>query len=449
MICAGCSTDLLIVLHLVDVAGATAGFRALEIPLTGDYVGVLPIERVAGIHTYLVTAFLIIYLASASLHAHVVIIATNKFVGDRACSVAAGVFTVNHLVVILVGACRHTFEVRVTADHVCVFLIHFCVARCRADLLTVLLFVGLAIAGLHTFAFVTAADKCVFAWTFCHIAVCLAVLRNPVTVLVFAGSCAFEVCAIVDVSFLIIVTIAGCRAYLLIVLHSVCMASATAASITLEVSLTLDHRGVFPIERIAGVNADFETVLHLIDLASTGFQTFMTILTANEGVLVWTVIVVAVGIFTISYPVIACTGTLSCAFEVRVSTSYRIVFLINFGITGWSADLPTAGILTVNLIIAAVSALEVRLAGDYGSILLVELTARCDTKVLAVLYRIGLAVAGFQAHTVVLTADKCVAGWTGSIAVGLFAINNFVVRVDGTSRCALKVRLAADHVSVL
>ena len=449
MICAGCSADLLVALHFVDVAGATAGPRTLEIPLTGDYAGVLPIERVAGVHAYLVTAFLIVDLASASLHAHVVIIATDKFVVGRACSVAASVFTVDHLVVIPVGAGRHTFEVRVTADHVCVFLIHFCVARCRADFLAVLLFVGLAVAGLHTFMFITAADKCVFAWTFCHIAVCLAVLRNPVTVLVFAGSCAFEVRAVVDISFLIIVTIAGCRAYLLIALHSVCMASATAASVALEVSLTLDHRGVFPIERIAGVNAYFVAVLHLIDLAGAGFQTLMTIITANEGVLVWTVIVVAVGVFTISHPVIACTGTLSCAFEVRVATSYRPVFLINFGITGWSADLPAAGILTVNLIVTAVCAFEIRLARDYGGIFLVEFTARCDTKVLAVLYRIGLAVAGFQAHTVVLTADKCVAGWTGSIAVGLFVINNLVVRVDGTSRCALKVRLAADHVSVL
>ena len=200
----------------------------------------------------------------------------------------------------------------------------------------------------------------------------------------------------------------------------------------------------------AGRSADFLLVLLSVYPGRAGRLALLAARCLDEYVAARAVFVIAVGLTVFGDPVVrARMGTGRRALEVRVATDDICVLLVVVPGTGCSADHLVRRVHPVDLATAAVSALEVRLARDYGCVFQVEFAARCDAEVLAILNLISLAVTRLLALVAVLTSDECVLARTRIVvAVSVLAFNDSVIVAVGTLISTFEVRLTADHVRV-
>lgn len=313
--------------------------------------------------------------------------------------------------VVSVAAGASALKVQLALDRRCVFPIERCRARRHADILSAVLLVDLAAAGGLAHLAVGSRDEPTVIWAVVVIAVRLASLDNHVVALADAGGRALEVrMPVVGVNLALLVIVVG-----------------------------------------ASRSADFLLVLLSVYPGRACRLALLAARCLDEYVAIRTVFVIAVGFAVFGDPVVCARMGAGCrALKVRVAADDICVLLVVVSGTGCSADHLVCCVHPVDLATAAVSALEVRLAGNYGGVFQVELTARCDAEVLAALHLISLAVTSLFALVAVIATDECVLARTRIVvAVGVLAFDNSVVVAVGTLVSTFEVRLTADHVRVL
>lgn len=300
--------------------------------------------------------------------AFVTVTATNELVLARTrvqIAICLAIFRDSIVISVLTLASATEVHLSRTVDiDITFFIVVVCASR-GADFHIVFHLVDFAVAGLHAFMVVTAADERVLARAFSCVAVRLTVFRDPIVVLAGARAGAFEVRARSRYRrIFLIVVVSACRSTdLLTTVHLVDIVSVTAGCRAFEVLLTLNHRGVLTIEGAAGVHTDLVAAIFFIDLAVAGFQTHTIVLATDERVAGWAIVVVAMGVFAINHFVVILALAGGRAFEVRGPADHRHVLLINSSVTGCRTDL-FIPFLFVGLAIANTQALMTVIAAD-------------------------------------------------------------------------------------